>query len=174
MTRDFRIERESALKLSDASLAWAVIEPLWNAIDFSGDWPVVSAILAQATVGQCELFALDWCQKEIRNGGLDQFFHNSTGMLAPEALAGFRRVGAHAYVEILAQALSLFQAADYPRATTQRRRFVAAIPDRRRLFGKLEEKFFLLLREDDLEAYRGAYVRRHPEEFLTSAGQNRA
>lgn len=40
------------------------------------------------------LYAAHWCQSEVRNGGFHQFFSNTTGLLAPEALEGFRAIGA--------------------------------------------------------------------------------
>ena len=39
-----------------------------------------------------EAIALYWLQAETMNGGLDQFFHNSSGDLAPLALAGLKRL----------------------------------------------------------------------------------
>lgn len=46
--------------------------------------------------------AVRWFDSETKNGGVDQFFHNDTGVLAQDALEGFRRIGARkaaAYVE---------------------------------------------------------------------------
>ena len=105
MQSQYRIDRVRAEGLDDANLAWAVIEPLWDAISFSGGWRATSKILKNASVGQIGLFSLDWCQKEVRNGGFAQFFENSTGMLTPEALAGFRMIGAIAYAKLLTAAL---------------------------------------------------------------------
>ncbi|WP_164468170.1 DMP19 family protein [Caulobacter vibrioides] len=34
------------------------------------------------------LLATHWLQSEVHNGGFSQFFSNSTGVLAPEAVAG--------------------------------------------------------------------------------------
>ncbi len=36
------------------------------------------------------LYAVFFCDSEIRNGGLRQLFGNSTGILVPEAIEGFR------------------------------------------------------------------------------------
>jgi Domain of unknown function (DUF4375) len=51
------------------------------------------------------LFAAHWCQSEVRNGGFHQFFYNPTGVLAPEALAGFRAMGLDEWAEVLEQAM---------------------------------------------------------------------
>lgn len=39
-----------------------------------------------------EVIALYWLEAECMNGGLDQFFHNTSGDLAPLALAGLKRL----------------------------------------------------------------------------------
>jgi uncharacterized protein DUF4375 len=39
------------------------------------------------------LYATAFCQVEVCNGGLSQFFGNSTGVLAPEAVEGFIAIG---------------------------------------------------------------------------------
>jgi hypothetical protein len=39
------------------------------------------------------LYTTAFCQVEVCNGGLHQFFGNSTGILAPEAVEGFVAIG---------------------------------------------------------------------------------
>ncbi|WP_269516112.1 DMP19 family protein [Brevundimonas subvibrioides] len=51
------------------------------------------------------LLATHWTQSEVRNGGLIQFFDNSTGVLAPEAVEGFRHLGMPETAEALMQAI---------------------------------------------------------------------
>jgi hypothetical protein len=163
---DFCIDPTSVEGTSDADLAWAVIEPLWDAIDFSQGYRAVVAVLALATPGQRGLFALDWCQKEIRNGGFEQFFLNSTGMLSLEALEGFHLVGATAYAGLLARALLAFPDGVAPRTKAARARALAQLGDRVAFFAPLDQAFLTLLEADDLEVYRARFVREHPEQFF--------
>ena len=51
---------------------------------------------------------------ELGNGGLCQFFLNSTGIVAPEALAGFRRMGLSIVADVLEEAMQTF-GSEYPR-----------------------------------------------------------
>jgi hypothetical protein len=51
------------------------------------------------------LLATHWTQSEVRNGGLIQFFENPTGVLAPEAVEGFRHLGMPETAEALVQAM---------------------------------------------------------------------
>ncbi len=110
----YRISEEKTKKMDDGNLAWAAIEPLWDAVDFSKGAIVVAEMLSGATAGQKLLFAVDCCQKEVRNGGFEQFFQNSTGMLWKDALAGFFAIGARDYAVLLEKALSIFPAGEAP------------------------------------------------------------
>lgn len=170
---DYRIRRSAVDGMDDANLAWKVIAPLWDALSASANPKKEQETLAQATEGQRLLIGLDWCQKEVRNGGFEQFFLNSTGVLWLEALEGFRRIGAEPYAALLEQALGIFPDGEAPLARTARTKLLRSLPkDRRRsLFEPLEDAFFQLLRskEWDLEKYRAAYVRAHPEQFFHSS-----
>jgi hypothetical protein len=64
---------------------WALVEPYWDGVDiyegpgrFLDDFKAVPARSAH-------LLAAHWCQSEVINGGFDQFFYNSTGVLAPDS-----------------------------------------------------------------------------------------
>jgi hypothetical protein len=65
------------------------------------------------------LFAVLWCDPEVCNGGFHQFFSNPTGILAPEAAAGFRAVGLHECAELLDLAIRQF-GEPYPRDQSAR------------------------------------------------------
>jgi len=49
--------------------------------------------LNKTPLGIQHLYCGHRCQSEVTNGGLYQFFSNTTGLLAPEALFGFREIG---------------------------------------------------------------------------------
>jgi hypothetical protein len=91
------------------------------------------------------LFAAHWCQSEVCNGGLHQFFSNSTGVLAPEALAGFHAIGLTDWAGILAEAM-LFFGEPYPRERADRHEALALLRGQRREewdpFCALNDRFF--------------------------------
>lgn len=60
------------------------------------------------------LYATAFCQVEVCNGGLHQFFGNSTGILAPEAVEGFMAIGQPGIAEIVSKAMAMFPS-PYPR-----------------------------------------------------------
>jgi hypothetical protein len=65
------------------------------------------------------LFATHWTQSEVLNGGFGQYFSNSTGVLAPEAVVAFRALGMPQAAAILEQAMAFFDF-PYPRDRGQR------------------------------------------------------
>jgi hypothetical protein len=60
------------------------------------------------------LFAAYWCQAEVLNGGLLQFYANSTGVLAPEAAAAFDTLGLPNLAGLLRESSAWF-GDSYPR-----------------------------------------------------------
>lgn len=151
----------------DSILAWSAIAPFWEELPYSKSKDLL-VFMSHLTQGQRGLIALDWCQKEIRNGGLRQLFANSTGSLVPWAIAGFELIGASPYGHILKEAAAMLGAI-YPQKRTARKAALSALSlaNRSRLT-ELEDTFFRLLNDGqhDLEKYRAEYVRQHPSEFV--------
>lgn len=163
---DFRISLSQVRGASDADLAWAVIEPLWDAVVFSRGPRAVAETLGLATAGQRALLAVDWCQKEVQNGGFEQFFLNPTGVLSHEALEGFRLLGASAYAELLKQALRAFPGGVAPPTRGERARHLMRLDDRAAFFERLDRAFLDLLAREDLEVIRTRFVRDYSDQFF--------
>ncbi len=72
---------------------WNLVEPVWEVINIYEGPEVFLRTYQEAPRNAALLFAAHFCQSEIRNGGFAQFFSNSTGVLAPEALDGFKAIG---------------------------------------------------------------------------------
>jgi hypothetical protein len=88
----------------------------------------------------------------VCNGGFHQFFANSTGVLAPEALAGFRAIGLEEEAAALAEAMEQL-GTPYPREREERWdrvRNVKRGSSEGRPFSSLDERFYDCLdREED-------------------------
>jgi hypothetical protein len=125
---------------------WKLIEPFWIPLNESWDDDprAFLALFRQVPVAVGHLYASHWCQSEVSNGGLHQFFYNTTGLLAPEALAGFRAVGLHECADVMAEAIGYF-GPRYPRERSLRlRRLPETIDQRatRDVFVALDERFY--------------------------------
>ena len=93
---------------------WSVIEPIWDSISIYDGPEVFLLQFGKVSSEVGNLFASHWCQSEVCNGGFDQFFYNSTGVLAPEAAKGFQAIGLCDLAELVRKAMSIF-GDPYPR-----------------------------------------------------------
>jgi hypothetical protein len=100
--------------MEPGAIYWRVIEPIWNKVSIYYGPDTFRSQFENITERQQHLFATHWCQSEVCNGGFHQFFTNATGLLAPEAVAGFRAIGLNRCAAIVEEAASFF-GSPYPR-----------------------------------------------------------
>lgn len=81
-----------------------VIEPLWFTVNIYDSELNYNSDLSKYTLPQRYIFAIQWYFAEVYNGGHDQFFFNSTGIVWKDALEGFRAIGMNECADILAEA----------------------------------------------------------------------
>ncbi len=88
------------------------------------------------------LYAAYFCQVEVCNGGFNQFFSNSTGVLAPEAVRGLRAIQQNQIADLVEKAMSSF-GNEYPRDRVRRRALLAGFHSG--TFDNQEEHLFELI-----------------------------
>jgi hypothetical protein len=107
---------------------WTLVEPVWLRLNRSWDDGPEAFIRRfrsiQLEIGH--LYAAHWCQSEVCNGGLEQFFFNSTGLLAPEALEGFRAISTTELAKALGAAMNQF-GSPYPRDRAARQKYLSKL-----------------------------------------------
>jgi hypothetical protein len=115
------------MKTEAAEGYWSLVEPLWDPLTEAWESGPEAFVRQFGSIGSDAkyLYAAHWCISEVDNGGLLQFFWNSTGILAPEAVKGFELVGLTDLAQILQEAMRHFGEA-YPRERSER---VAPLPD---------------------------------------------
>ena len=123
--------------------AWRAIEAAYDSVDIYSSYEVFVKDFKPLFTPVGHLLAVHWCNSEICNGGFCQFFENSTGVLAPEALAGYRAIGATPCAELLEQAME-FLGNPYPRSKSARQELLPDIDDEPNLnpFEKLDDQYF--------------------------------
>lgn len=94
-----RIRVDQEVLLGDDT--FAVIEPVWWKANIYDGPDAYEASLAPFTRYQRLLFAILWYQAEVNNGGHDQFYFNSTGIVWRDALAGFELLHLDAFASVL-------------------------------------------------------------------------
>ena len=144
---------------------WTLVEPVWLPLNRSwDDGPDDFGRLFESIRPEIgHLYAAHWCQSEVRNGGLHQFFSNTTGLLAPEAVEGFRAIGAAGWAKILTDAMKHFST-PYPRDRDDRAELLPMRQRRAREtwdpFYKLDERFYESEDNDNWEDLANAYAER--------------
>jgi Domain of unknown function (DUF4375) len=102
------------MEIKTGEVYWSVIDPIWDAISIYDGPEVFLLQFGEVRPELGHLFASHWCQSEVCNGGFDQFFYNSTGVLAPEAAEGFQAIGLDDLAALVREAMSVF-GDPYPR-----------------------------------------------------------
>ncbi len=124
---------------------WTLVKPVWDKISIYDGPEKFLSEFGRASQKSRTLFAAHWAQSEIMNGGLGQFFSNSTGVLAPEAVEAFRELGMPKCASTLSDAMRFF-GETYPRDTTKREQIFE------RFFEENGEDAILVLEQEDAMA----------------------
>jgi hypothetical protein len=143
---------------------WDLVDPIWEKVSIYDGPDVFLEQYAASPEPSRVLFSAHWCQSEVCNGGFDQFFSNSTGVLAPEAAEAFRKIGMPQIAVLIEQAMSLF-GSNYPRDRSERDLalyviYMAAADDEDGPFSKLDQSFFDLIETENggFESAADAYA----------------
>jgi hypothetical protein len=103
-TVHLKLDRELIL----AADPWTVIEPVWWTGNIYDGVENYNRSLSQFSTPQRHVFAIMWYRTEVDNGGHDQFFFNSTGIVWQDALNGFRSMNARDFAAVLESAVARF------------------------------------------------------------------
>jgi hypothetical protein len=166
---DLRVDRAVLAESDAATLAWAVIEPAYNAVSFYDGLDVFAASMSPLTPGQRALLALHWCVAEVSNGGFDQFFLNPTGLLEPDAVEGFRRLGVLEAADLVTRARATFAERPAPVSvddpSSDEYEDAEAFDAYQERLRPLEDRFVALV-DSELYPNAAAYIREHRNEFV--------
>ena len=99
---------------------WELIEPYWEVINIYDGPEAFEASIRGAPRPVILLYSAHFCVSEVRNGGFLQFFMNSTGVLAPEAIEAFSAIGMPTLAALVNNAAETLGTA-YPRNRGDRR-----------------------------------------------------
>ena len=137
---------------------WDIVEPFWEVINIYDGPEVFRQTYDSVPTLSGLVYAAHFCQSEVSNGGFHQFFWNSTGVLAPEAVDGFRAIGQPQIAALVQSAMSLL-GTPYPRDRAERQAHLQKV-SKGDLDG-LDEKFYALIDSEGggFEAAADAYVK---------------
>ncbi|WP_158787885.1 DUF4375 domain-containing protein [Granulicella sp. L46] len=106
------------------------------------------------------LYAAHFAQSEICNGGFQQFFSNSTGVLSPEAISGMEAVNMPQTAALLQQAATLL-GTPYPRERSQRQGKLKLVDPK--VLNTINNKFIALISSENggFESAAQAFLTAH-------------
>jgi hypothetical protein len=140
---------------------WAIIEPVfWTANIYDGP-AAYEETLKGFSLGQRHLMAIHWYRSEVNNGGHDQFYWNSTGIVWQDAIRGFEAIGLSEGAEIIRESAKKFS---MPPSLDREKRDRQLTSDRP-TFDDLDDRFYALEKREDLDAKMIEYARSKPTEF---------
>jgi hypothetical protein len=101
-----------ALKMEQNDAVIAISQILWNKVE--------ARSFNSLTDAEKNFFAVDYLISEVNNGGFDQYFFNSSGEYANEALLGLKKIGAIKTASILQNSFSIFPDHKVPKNRQER------------------------------------------------------
>jgi len=103
-------------------------------------------------------------EREVNNGGFNQYFGNSSGNYAHETIKSLLLIGASKTADILQTAINQFPANTVPSDREERQNILKSIEDiANQVWDNLDQKFFAY--EDDLNTLNINYVRQNKNAF---------
>lgn len=105
-----------------------VYQPYWETVSIYDGGAVFLRDLEAVPEAVRPLLVTHWLQSEVNNGGFEQFFMNSTGVLAPEAAQGFVAIAMPRAGAVVAELVAAF-GPEYPRDKEARNDWLAAHED---------------------------------------------
>ncbi len=103
-------------------------------------------------------------EREINNGGFNQYFVNSSGDFAHETILSLKAIGADKTADILQKAINQFPDKRVPKDRDTRIETVEQIQDTANdAWEELDQKFFEY--QDDLNSLNLDFVKKHQDEF---------
>ena len=131
------------LKPGDVYLAF--IQPVCNYLYSYENWDELSNELSKLDIKLKNLYVAHCAITEICNGGIDQYFFNSAGILGPESVIGFEALGMFKCAEAVQHACQML-GTPYPRDRFLRQQILEDLrdsyPENNGPFDDLDKTFY--------------------------------
>lgn len=149
----------------DGQVEQLIFDAELKAIGDDYDWE--TEIVNAWPAGLRMLYATWIVEAEVNNGGFNQYFRNTNAKTAQAAIDGFNLIGAKQHAELMADAM---QIRDAERAEMQKYKREGSMESfsesyKSTKLNELDDKFYALT--ENLSKHRVAYIRAHPEMFVT-------
>lgn len=139
----------------------SIIHPVWFTANIYGSYGDYEKSLARFSRSQRLVHAAEWYQAEVNNGGHDQFYSNSTGIVWEDAQTAFTEIGLPEVAEIIAESAKRMGGRPSFDREERNRVLDAEQPN----FDDLDDRFYKLT---DIDSRIIDYIRKRPKDFLFS------
>lgn len=136
-----------------------IIDPLWWSVSIYDGEERYNSDLQIFSLPQRYIFAIQWYVAEVNNGGHDQFYFNSTGIVWQDALIGFQEIGHKQAYDILKA--SVDRLGGYPSMDRYERQ--EQLDNSNTSFEDLDSEFYKIT---DLDELIMKYIRSHKKDFF--------
>lgn len=147
-------------KLIDSNDVQSIIDPLWWSVSIYDGEKQYNKDLEKFSTSQRYVFAIQWYIAEVDNGGHDQFYFNSTGIVWEDAMKGFEAMGLLENYEIIKE--SAQRMGGYPsKDRTERQNQLDKLESS---FDDLDDRFYKI--EQNIDGYLLKYIRKNRNDFF--------
>lgn len=140
---------------------WAVIHPVWWIATIYDGPDEYERSLKQFSKSQRFVFALCWYREEVDNGGHDQFYSNSTGIVWKDAQAAFDAIGIPEGARIIEESAKRLGGSPSFDREERQRQFEEFQP----VFDDLDDAYYALDKSIDIDAHLIKFIRERPTDF---------
>jgi uncharacterized protein DUF4375 len=149
--------------LADSEVQYAILDYVHAKMD--GRYDQQDAILASLPAGVRALYVISGVEDEVNNGGFNQYYWNSTGKFADQAVAAFEFFSARKHADLMREANRIHAAEQAEIEKFKEKDTLQAFSDSYKVskLGPLDERFYKM--DEDLSALVVAKIRAEPASF---------
>jgi hypothetical protein len=140
---------------------YEIIDPVWWMGNIYEGEQKYTQSLAPFSREQRLLFAVAWYVAEVNNGGHDQFYSNSTGIVWKDALAGFKELGVGEAAAIIQESAARMGGLPSMDRDTRQKQLDTYEPD----FSDLDTRFYALEETGNINEAMRQYILQHRGSF---------
>lgn len=159
-----RYER-THVRIDDDTIAsgdpWAIIQPVWYLATIYDGPAEYERSLRAFSRSQRFVFALLWYIDEVNNGGHDQFYSNSTGIVWRDAIEACKAIGALGFADILQQSAERLGGSPSQDRGERQVQLTEFAPD----FNDLDDRFYEIQPSEDVDERVINFIHARPADF---------
>jgi len=158
-----KVQPPNLAAIADDQVEYAILDYVHAKMD--GHYDQEAEFLATLPPGIRALYVTSGVEDEVNNGGFNQYYWNSTGKFANEAVAAFEFFSAQKHAELMREANRIHAAEQAEIEKFKEQGTLQAFSDSYKVskLGPLDERFYSI--DENLSALRVAKIRADPASF---------